>query len=318
MTVLDAIILGLIEGLTEYLPISSTGHLVIASALLGLDSPADVKQAIDAFLIVIQAGAIAAVAGIYRSRVRQVIAGLLGRDAAGLRLAINLAVAFAPAAIIGPLLDDLIERHLFRPAPVIAALALGGIALLVVERWQRRMFSDAAAHDEPDHAGASPRRFIEIDQLTIRQSLLIGVMQCVAMWPGTSRSMMTMLGGMFVGLRPRHAAEFSFLLGGVTLTAACAYKSIKMLNDTPDHSEIIGGMDRFVIGFVVAAVAAAFAVRWMLAFLNRHGLALFGWYRIALAAVLAALIATGVLDFAPHSDASDVATDIEPKSLPEI
>jgi undecaprenyl-diphosphatase len=309
LTILDAIILGLIEGLTEYLPISSTGHLIIASALLGLDAPADVKHAVDAFLIVIQAGAIAAVAGVYWPRVRGMLAGLLGRDAAGLRLAMNVAVAFLPAAIVGPLLGDVIEQHLFRPGPVIAALALGGVALLVAGRWQRHMFTADAA-DTTRHAGDSTSRpYIEIDQLTLRQSLLIGVMQCLAMWPGTSRSMMTILGGMSVGLRPKHAAEFSFLLGGVTLTAACAYKSVKMLNDAPDHSAIIGGMDRFIVGFIVAAIAAALAVKWMIAFLNRHGLALFGWYRIALAAVLIALLATGMISFAPHSPSDSKPAD---------
>ena len=132
LTILDAIILGIVEGITEYLPISSTGHLILASALLGLDEPPERKAAVDAFNIVIQGGAILAVIGLYWPRIVQMVRGLLGSDAAGRRLAINLIIAFLPAAVFGVLLDDLIERHLFSPIPVLAALAIGGIIMIML------------------------------------------------------------------------------------------------------------------------------------------------------------------------------------------
>ncbi len=215
MTIGQAIILGIVEGITEYLPISSTGHLVLTAGLLGLDD-AETKRAIDAFLIVIQGGAILAVLGLYRQRVARMIAGLAGRDVAGRRLAVNLAVAFLPAAVLGPLLNDAIEARLFHPVPVVIALAVGGVVMIALGPWQRRFFD---ADGNNDGHG-----FVDLEQLSWRQALLIGLMQCVAMWPGTSRSMVTIVGGMLVGMRGRQAAEFSFLLGLPTLGGACVYR----------------------------------------------------------------------------------------------
>ncbi|MCP4744056.1 MAG: undecaprenyl-diphosphate phosphatase, partial [Actinomycetales bacterium] len=143
MTPFDAIILGLVEGITEYLPVSSTGHLIITSSLLGLDRDAATKSAVDAFNIVIQGGAILAVIGLYRVRVWSMIQGLLGRDVIGRKLFLNLVVAFLPAAVFGVMLDDLIEAFLFRPWPVIIALALGGLLLIGMKRWQDRVFASA-------------------------------------------------------------------------------------------------------------------------------------------------------------------------------
>jgi undecaprenyl-diphosphatase len=283
----QAIVLGLVEGITEYLPISSTGHLILASALMGLDDPAR-KGAVDAFNIVIQGGAILAVLGLYRGRVRQMILGLLGRDAKGLRLAVLLLVAFLPAAILGVLLDDWIEAHLFHAGPVLAALALGGVYMIALDRWQTRRHREHAEAETPD-----------ITDLTIAQAVIIGLMQCVAMWPGTSRSMMTITAGVLVGLRPRQAAEFSFLLGLPTLGGATLYKLAKNLKEAhdagaPNLFEMLGVVP-VVIGLLVATVSAALAVRWLVAFLNRHGLAGFGYYRLALCAVLAGAIAAGVV-----------------------
>lgn len=278
----DAIILGLVEGITEYLPISSTGHLILASTLLGLDKTPAQKEAIDAFNVVIQGGAILAVLGLYRARVLQMIRGLLGRDALGLRLFINLVVAFLPAAVFGVLLESTIEEHLFSPIPVLSALAVGGLVMIFIGRWQRSHFQNA-----------SGRSYIDIDQMTWQRSLIVGLMQCVAMWPGTSRSMVTIVGGMLVGLRPKHAAEFSFLLGLPTLGGACCYKLLKnFTSDGPNMFETLGVLP-IVVGIAVATIAAVFAVKWLVAFLNKHGLALFGWYRLALCAVLGALIYTG-------------------------
>lgn len=296
MTPLQAIILGIVEGITEYLPVSSTGHLILAAALLGLDGP-ERKAAVDAFNIVVQGGAILAVLGLYRARVVQMIRGVLGRDGAGARLAVNLVVAFLPAAGLGVLLDDLIESYLFFPGPVIAALVLGGVYMMGLDQWRQGRFS------MPRARGAE----LEIEDLTPGKALVIGLMQCVAMWPGTSRSMMTITGGMIVGLRPAAAAEFSFLLGLPTLGAACVYKLAKNLAAAgeagPDGVvqqsmfEQLGVMP-VVLGLATATVSAALAVKWLVGFLNRHGLSPFGWYRIVLGVVLLGLIAGGTLEWA--------------------
>jgi undecaprenyl-diphosphatase len=280
----QAVVLGLVEGVTEYLPVSSTGHLILASALLGLHTP-EQHEAVATFEIAIQGGAILAVLGLYRARVARMLAGAVGRDPAGLRLLLQLLVAFAPAALLGPLLDDPIEAHLFRPLPVLAALLLGGVWMIWLDR--RR---------DP-HAG------VALEALSARAALAIGLFQCVAMWPGTSRSMMTIAGGVLLGLRAPAAAEFSFLLGVPTLGAACAFKLAKNLlsafqGEGRTLFEALGAAP-VALGFAVAAASAAVAVRWLVAFLGRHGLAPFGWYRVALALVLGALAASGALTFAP-------------------
>ncbi|MFK7960420.1 MAG: undecaprenyl-diphosphate phosphatase [Phycisphaerales bacterium] len=308
MQIWQAAILGVVEGLTEYLPVSSTGHLIITSALLGLDEPADVKQATDTFNIVIQGGAILAVLGLYASRVRSMIAGLLGRDADGRRLAFNIIVAFIPAVILGLLLEEAIEAWLFKPLPVIIALALGGVLLLVLGPWQRRQFARVAGEasesggadgdaDGDGDAGASDASFRSIDQLNWRHALIIGLMQCVAMIPGTSRSMMTIVGGMVVGLRPKDAAEFSFLLGLPTLGGACVYKVGKELMRSGDEANMfeVLGAGPIIVGLIAATISAALAVKWFVGYLGRRGMGIFGWYRIALAGVLAALWMGGIV-----------------------
>jgi undecaprenyl-diphosphatase len=267
MTPWQAAVLGLVEGVTEYLPVSSTGHLILAEALMGLGRGA----ADDDFTIVIQGGAILAVVAIYGPRVMSMARGLAGRDAAGRRLLVNLAVAFAPAAAAGVAHQEVLERVLFRPAPVVAALAIGGAAMILIGPWQRR------------HRPRTP----EIDGLSWRQALVIGLFQCLALWPGTSRSMVTIVGGMVAGLPARQSAEFSFLLGLPTLGGACAYTAVKSFAGAGPHLLESLGLAPIAIGFAVATVSAFLAVRWLVGYLNRHGLALFGWYRLALAAVFA-------------------------------
>jgi undecaprenyl-diphosphatase len=273
MNIVHAAILGLVEGITEYLPISSTGHLILARNALGLD-----KAATDSFLIVIQGGAILAVLGLYRQRVAQMIVGVLGRNAAGLRLAVNLLIAFAPAAVLGPLLHRRIEEHLFHNNAVVGALAAGGLVMIGLGPWQRR-FYHGDEHDEP----ADMHSYTDIEHLTWRRALLIGLMQCLAMWPGTSRSMVTIVGGMLVGMRPRQAAEFSFLLGLPTLGGATIYSAAGSF--TGDGANMITdlGWMPLAAGFIMATVSAAVAVKWLVGYLNRHGLAVFGWYRLGLA-----------------------------------
>lgn len=284
----QAVILGLVEGVTEYLPVSSTGHLIIASSLMGLDSP-ERKNAVDAFTIVVQGGAILAVLGLYRARVLQMLRGFVGRDDAGRRLMVNLIVAFLPAAVFGVLLDDLISSHLFRIGPVLAALALGGVWMIWLDRRHHAI--------GPGNQGEEQDGGLTVDAMSWRHALLIGLMQCVAMWPGTSRSMMTIAGAVTLGMRRKDAAEFSFLLGLPTLGGACVYKLLKNLREAQDTGapnlfEQLGVWP-VVVGVAVATVSAALAVKWLVAFLTRHGLAAFGWYRLALCAVLGGLALAG-------------------------
>jgi len=287
MTFVDAIVLGLVEGITEFLPVSSTGHLILTAWLLGLGDSAEEKAAVDAFNVVIQGGAILAVAGLYWPRVRGMLLGLAGRDVRGLSLFLKLVVAFLPAGLLGPLLDDAIEARLFRPGPVISALALGGILLIALKPWQDRILRD-------ERQGHARRR--GIDDLSFLDCLLIGILQCVAMWPGTSRSMMTIVGGLLVGLSPVAAAEFSFLLGLPTLGGACVYKLLKEYRDHGTGTiEVLGGALPVTIGILTAMVAAAIAVKWLVGFLGKNSMALFGWWRIALAAGLGAAIASGAI-----------------------
>ncbi len=289
----QAVILGLVEGITEYLPVSSTGHLILTSAFLGLDGE-ETKASVDAFNIVIQGGAILAVLALYSQRVLQMLKGIVGKDEAGRRLAINIIIAFLPAAVFGVLLDDYIGAKLFNPPAVLAALLLGGVWMIWIDRTKLR------AHREQSNDGAdTPGKGIE--DLTWRGALAIGFFQIVAMWPGTSRSMMTIAGGTIVGLKPKDAAEFSFLLGLPTLGGACVYKlgkNIKESSDagTPNLIEQLGVMPT-LIGIAVATVSAMFAVKWLVAFLTKHGLAAFGYYRIALALVLGGLIWGGIVTF---------------------
>ena len=306
MTIFDAIILGLIEGLTEYIPVSSTGHLIIASSLLGLDRDPDTESAVNAFNIVVQGGAILAVLGIFWPRVSSMISGIFGRNPVGLKLFRNIVIAFLPAAVLGVLLDDLIESMLFKPAPVIAALAIGGILLIVMRKWQDSIYTS-------EETEGSSNLFTDIESLSWQKALAIGFLQCVAMWPGTSRSMMTIVGGMFMGLRPRQAAEFSFLLGLPTLGGACVYKLMK------SGSEIASlGWMPVVVGIIVATISAAFAVKWLVNYLSKHGLAIFGWYRIAIAILLAGLWIGGVVQFgpaqAPEDESSTPVVSTEPNS----
>ncbi len=277
MTWWQALILGVVEGLTEYLPVSSTGHLILTTWLLGLNGTEEQTSATYTFNITIQAGAIAAVLGLYRARVGQMTRGLMGRDDAGRRLAINLVIAFLPAAALGPLLDDRIEGYLNGPWPVVAALFVGAWLMIAVA-YSRRL-------QRNQHSGR------DIDQVNWKMALLIGFGQCVAMWPGTSRSMMTIVAALMLGLRPKAAAEFSFLLGLITLSAATGYKA---LGSGQEMLDVIG-VGPIVVGFIAATVSAALAVKWFVAFLTKHSLAPFGWYRLALAAAIAGLLLGNVM-----------------------
>jgi len=265
MDAIQAIILGLVEGITEYLPVSSTGHLLIAQRLLGIEA----SEAANSYIIAIQAGAILAVLSLYWRRVGSVLQGVMGRDTAGLNLAICLIAAFLPAAILGLLFDARIEEYLFGVKPVIAAWVVGGVVILALSRWIR-------AHREGR----------DLTQLTWRAALIIGFAQALAMWPGTSRSLVTILGGLAVGLSMAAAVEFAFLLGVLTLTAATAYAALKHGSGMVQAY----GWTTILIGFAVAWISAALAVKWMVTWLNRHGLSLFAWWRFAAAGLAAWLL----------------------------
>ena len=268
----QSLILGIVEGLTEFLPVSSTGHLLLTQRLLGISS----SEAADAFAIAVQGGAILAVLGLYRRRAVQAVMGLIGRDAEGRKLLVNLVVAFLPAAVIGFLFNKKIEAALFGLWPVVAAWFVGGVAILLVSRW----------YGQREHgAGQS------LEALSWQSALMIGLAQTVAMWPGTSRSLMALLGGMALGLSVPAALEFSFLLGVITLGAASGYKLVKS-----GHVMLEAyGLPTLGIGFVVAWLSAVIAVRWMVAYLRTRDLSIFGYWRVGLAVVVAALLLTRII-----------------------
>jgi undecaprenyl-diphosphatase len=268
MSLLQAGVLGLVEGVTEYLPVSSTGHLAVAQQLMGLDRTPEARSASDAYAIVIQAGAIIAVLVVMAGRVGSMLKGLVGRDRDGARLLGSLAVAFVPAALIGLLLEDVVKRYLFGLWPIAGAWLAGGIFILaVLERVRKK---DGAP----------------LESLTWRTALVIGLAQVLALWPGVSRSLATISAALLAGLSAGAAVEFSFLLGLVTLGAATVYEGVKR---GPEIVQVFG-VAAPVLGFVVAGLAAFVAVRWFLGYLRTKSLAPFGWYRIV-AALLAALLA---------------------------
>lgn len=294
LNVKDAIILGIVEGVTEFLPISSTGHLIIANKVLGLESeqqltnaqgevlwhkkpspkhpegvPLTLKLAADTYTVVIQVGAIAAVALLYWQQLLSIFVGLLGRSSSGLKLLRNILLAFLPVAIFGLLLHDWIDRYLFSVGAVIWALVVGALLMLWAERWRKANSGIGYSRNDPSDLSAG-------------KAASIGLFQCLALWPGTSRSMVTIVGGYLAGLQPVKAAEFSFLVGLPTLAGAAVYKGWK---SGPAMIEVFG-WGHVILGTMVAAITAAIAVKFLVKFLANHGLAIFAYYRLALAVVL--------------------------------
>ncbi len=289
MPLWKAAVLGTVEGLTEYLPVSSTGHLILAKEAMGIGAPAGadpdtrerIENATDAYTICIQAGAIIAVLMLYFGRVRQALRGFTG-DVEGRQLLFNILAGFIPAAVIGLLINDWVKAYLFGGDrwgmwPTIAAWFVGGMAILIVG-WTRR-------GDRDPHKGKS------LEQLTWQLALIIGFAQCIAMWPGVSRSLVTIVGGVLVGLRLAAAVEFSFLLGLITLGAATVYDALKHGDDMLETYSPLS----LAVGLLFALASALLAVKWMVAYLNKHGLQVFGYYRVALAIVVAVLVLTNAL-----------------------
>ncbi|MEY3015559.1 MAG: hypothetical protein RIT45_4294 [Pseudomonadota bacterium] len=272
MTTWEALILGIVEGLTEFVPVSSTGHLILTGAFLGLGDTEAQKAAIDAFDIVIQAGAWFAAVLYYAPLLRRRLGGLLAEDvleqAHGMRLVVNLAVAFVPVVIVGLLARKAIKAVLFGTAPVAVALAVGGVAMIVADRMRSRAEASATIR--------------EIDEIGWKQALQVGLWQCLALVPGTSRSMSTILGGLVAGMTPRVAADFSFLLAIPVLGAATAYELLK------EWHVLVEGLGATAIG---VGLLASFLVGWasiavFLRVIVAKGLVPFGVYRIVLAAVV--------------------------------
>ena len=275
-----ALILGIVEGLTEYLPVSSTGHLLLTQRALGIAQSASA----DAFAICIQAGAIVAVLGLYFSRVRQMVLGVVGKDPEGLKMATNVIAAFLPAAFIGLLLEKPIKKYLFGGEawglwPIVAAWFVGGIAILLVSWWQ-------ASRQEKAHQTG-----LNLESLTWKMAVVVGLIQCIAMWPGVSRSLVTIVGGVLVGLSLSAAVEFSFLLGLLTLSEATVYDGLKYGKEMVQSF----GLLALFVGFLGAWVSAVLAVKWMVAYLKNHGMQIFGYYRITLGLVVTVLILGGWL-----------------------
>jgi len=262
-TLLAVIILGLVEGLTEYLPVSSTGHLILATELLGFDAK---RWAL--FNIAIQPGAILAILVLYWRTFRDVLTGLFSRDPASIAFVRNLLVAFLPAVVVGLAFNDPIEALLENAVVVAWALIIGGIAILIVERLART--TDAGG----------------VAGVTLRQSVGVGIVQCLAMIPGVSRSGATILGAMSLGVDRKTAAEFSFFLAVPTLSGATVLQLTKHRDQiTPDLIGHIG------LGALVSFVVALVVVKAFVGIVTRYGFAPFAWYRIV--AGVAALVWLG-------------------------
>ncbi|MCO4761966.1 MAG: undecaprenyl-diphosphate phosphatase [Myxococcales bacterium] len=260
--------MGIVEGLTEFVPVSSTGHLILTSAWLGLDVTADQKAAVDAFDIVIQAGAWLACCLYYMRYIGKRLAGVFSDDVSemvtGWRLIINLMVAFVPVVIVGLLFRKAIKAVLFGPLPVAIALAIGGVVMLFTDRLKREDAID------------------NLDQMTMRQAMVVGLAQCFALIPGTSRSMSTIIGGMASGLSARAAADFSFLLAIPVLGSATAYELLKEWHVMSLHI----GWQAMIVGLVASFVVGWASISVFLRIIVAKGLSPFGVYRILLAGLV--------------------------------
>jgi undecaprenyl-diphosphatase len=262
-----AALLGVVEGLTEYLPVSSTGHLILVSHFLGSEGETD-----KSFEIVIQLGAILAVVVHYRALLATRCAGLVARDSASVALALALVAGFLPTAVAGLLLRKTIKRLLFGPVPVAVALVVGGVVMIAVERLLSRRT------DKPNLEG--------LEHVTPMRGFLIGLGQCVSLWPGSSRSMCTIIAGRLTGLSTSTAAEFSFLLALPTLGAATLYELLKA------KSELLAtghGME-LAIGTVVSFFVAWAVIAGFLRYLRTRGLEPFGYYRIVLGVLVLVML----------------------------
>jgi undecaprenyl-diphosphatase len=263
-----ALILGVVEGLTEFLPISSTGHLILAGDLLGFND-----ERAKVFDVVIQTGAMLAIVWEYRARFLTVIAGFFN-DRAARRFVFNLAIAFMPAAVLGLAFGKIIKAHLFKPIPVALAFIVGGFVILWIERKPRRATVQS------------------VDDMNWKDALKVGFAQAFALIPGTSRSGATIVGGMLSGLSRRTATEFSFFLAVPTLMAAGAYDLFK------NRSLLsVDDLGLFAVGGVTAFISAFVCVRWLIRYIASHDFTVFAWYRLVFGAAVLVTAYTGLVNW---------------------
>lgn len=278
---IKAALMGIVEGLTEFLPISSTGHLILAGALLGFT---DEKSKV--FEIAIQTGAILAVVMVYAQRLKSVALGLRS-DPNSRRFVLNVFIAFLPAVVLGLMFGKVIKAHLFTPAVVASTFILGGLIILWAERRQERLAAIPEAGGTP---GAALVR--SVDELSPGLALKIGLVQCLAMIPGTSRSGATIIGGMFLGMSRQCATDFSFFLAIPTLVGAGAYSLYKA-------RDLLSMADApmFAVGLLFSFLSAWLCVRWLLRFVATHNFVPFAWYRIAFGILVWVTAWTGLVQW---------------------
>jgi undecaprenyl-diphosphatase len=286
-----AAVMGVVEGLTEFLPISSTGHLILAGALLGFD---DEKGKV--FDIAIQTGAIFAVILVYWQKIRTTLIALPS-DKQAQQFALNVLIAFIPAVVLGLLFGKAIKAHLFTPSVVASTFIIGGFIILWAEaRYKRERQALENSTMVFMAGGAMPGgpRIAEVEQMTAMDALKVGLIQCLAMIPGTSRSGATIIGGMFLGLSRKAATDFSFYLAIPTLIGAGAYSLYKeraLLS--------VADVPMFAVGLVVSFISALWCIRWLLKFISTHSFVGFAYYRIAFGMVVLATAWSGAVKWAP-------------------
>ena len=266
---IKAALMGIVEGLTEFLPISSTGHLILAGSLLDFTS-----ETAKVFDIAIQTGAMFAVIWQYRVRLQATVAGL-GSDAVARRFALNVLIAFIPAVVLGLAFGKAVKEHLFHPVPVAMAFIVGGFIILWVEARQKRLYGAS------DVQGTRRARVETIDDMGPLDALKVGLLQCLALIPGTSRSGATIIGGMVLGFSRKAATEFSFFLGIPTLMGAGAYALWK--ERAALHA---GDIPLFAVGLVFAFFSALLCIRWLIRFVSTHDFVGFAWYRIVFGGIV--------------------------------
>ncbi len=275
-----AAVMGIVEGLTEFLPISSTGHLILTASLLNFHG-----EAVKVFEIAIQTGAMFAVIWEYRVKLARTVSGI-GHDPVAQRFALNVLIAFIPAVVLGLALGSAIKRHLFHPVPVALAFVLGGLIILWVEARHKRRFGAM------DLKGRRHARIETVDDMRPMDALKVGLLQCLALIPGTSRSGATIIGAVVLGFSRKAATEFSFFLGIPTLMGAGAYSVYKnrdllRLEDVP----------MFAVGTVVSFFSALLCIRWLIRYVSTHDFTLFAWYRIVFGVLVLLSAYTGIVDW---------------------
>ena len=272
---LKAAFMGIVEGLTEFLPISSTGHLILAGSLIGFTG-----ETAKVFEIAIQTGAMFAVIWQYRERLQRTVGGL-GTDPAARRFALNVLIAFIPAVVLGLAFGKAIKAHLFHPVPVALAFIAGGLVILWVERRHHRLYGDM------DRIGTRRARIETVDDMAPVDALKVGLLQCLAMIPGTSRSGATIIAMLLLGMARPAATEFAFLVGIPTILAGGGYKILKALKADGGATE---DWAMVAFGTVVSGVVSFVVVKWLLGYVQRHTFTAFGVYRVIAGAVLLALV----------------------------